>query len=278
METPPASSSGMKEEGDDSKNLVNGNERPESTSTNPDAHAPQGRCTRRPHTKPEAHGEITPARNMLRGTPHFEYSALESARHIRLLKVTKGYPHTTQCAGSLVHVSLEDAPAYQTVSYAWGNNKKPLSIFLAGDAELHITEGIFAALPYLISRCTTGYLWIDQICINQYDLAERGHQVAFMADIYKTAESVLVWLAAHCEHAELLKFLVSHFGLDTNGYRMHFPAYDYEDHPGRKIHAWLKGQDAPDDAARRKTVVHEMLAAIYGFPWVGNPSLLPCNQ
>ncbi|OAQ66840.1 heterokaryon incompatibility protein (HET) domain-containing protein [Pochonia chlamydosporia 170] len=38
------------------------------------------------------------------------------------------------------------------------------------------------------------YLWIDQICINQADIQERGHQVSLMAEIYSKADSVYVWL------------------------------------------------------------------------------------
>ena len=38
------------------------------------------------------------------------------------------------------------------------------------------------------------YIWVDAICINQKDLAERRSQVLLMGEIYKRAESVIVWL------------------------------------------------------------------------------------
>lgn len=38
------------------------------------------------------------------------------------------------------------------------------------------------------------YYWIDAICINQQDDAERGHQVNFMGDIYCRADCVIAWL------------------------------------------------------------------------------------
>lgn len=38
------------------------------------------------------------------------------------------------------------------------------------------------------------WCWIDQICINQDDIAERGAQVAIMDQIYKNAAFTLVWL------------------------------------------------------------------------------------
>ncbi|KAK1757050.1 heterokaryon incompatibility protein-domain-containing protein [Echria macrotheca] len=38
------------------------------------------------------------------------------------------------------------------------------------------------------------YLWVDAICINQASLPEKGEQVAMMADIYRSAEHVAIWL------------------------------------------------------------------------------------
>lgn len=37
-------------------------------------------------------------------------------------------------------------------------------------------------------------LWIDSICINQNDIPERNAQVALMARIYSSAQSVVIWL------------------------------------------------------------------------------------
>ncbi|OCK79904.1 HET-domain-containing protein [Lepidopterella palustris CBS 459.81] len=36
--------------------------------------------------------------------------------------------------------------------------------------------------------------WIDQICINQNDLQERGHQVALMFRIYSGASQVITYI------------------------------------------------------------------------------------
>lgn len=37
-------------------------------------------------------------------------------------------------------------------------------------------------------------IWIDAICINQEDRAEKGHQVQSMAKIFAKANCVIVWL------------------------------------------------------------------------------------
>jgi hypothetical protein len=46
------------------------------------------------------------------------------------------------------------------------------------------------------------YLWVDALCIDQFNLPERSHQVNIMADIYKAAASVLIWLGVADEHTE----------------------------------------------------------------------------
>ncbi|KAF1988632.1 hypothetical protein K402DRAFT_328250, partial [Aulographum hederae CBS 113979] len=38
------------------------------------------------------------------------------------------------------------------------------------------------------------YLWIDQVCINQNSKKEKSHQVSRMAEIFKQAQRVIVWL------------------------------------------------------------------------------------
>ncbi|KAF2006554.1 hypothetical protein P154DRAFT_421812 [Amniculicola lignicola CBS 123094] len=49
-------------------------------------------------------------------------------------------------------------------------------------------------LPSKDSPCTPRYYWIDALCMNQEDLLERNAQVARMADIFQTAQDVIVWL------------------------------------------------------------------------------------
>lgn len=41
---------------------------------------------------------------------------------------------------------------------------------------------------------STGYLWVDQICINQDNTAERNYQVGIMGKIYQAGHQILVWL------------------------------------------------------------------------------------
>jgi hypothetical protein len=41
---------------------------------------------------------------------------------------------------------------------------------------------------------TLGYFWVDAICINQNDIAERSAQVSRMAEIYEKSTKIVAWL------------------------------------------------------------------------------------
>lgn len=56
----------------------------------------------------------------------------------------------------------------------------------------------FAKMPHLACE-GTGYLWIDQICINQDDVVERTEQVSIMRDIFACADAVTIWPSMETE-------------------------------------------------------------------------------
>ena len=45
-------------------------------------------------------------------------------------------------------------------------------------------------------------IWVDAICINQNDLAERKHQVELMASTYAKARSVILWLGVKADGSD----------------------------------------------------------------------------
>ncbi|KAF2422415.1 HET-domain-containing protein [Tothia fuscella] len=50
------------------------------------------------------------------------------------------------------------------------------------------------AIPFVSYHCTSGLLWIDQLCIDQRNIPERNQQVELMGAIYLACENCLVWL------------------------------------------------------------------------------------
>lgn len=125
------------------------------------------------------------------------YSTLDKdSNEIRLLSLNPGVAEEA-ISGSLQVGRLTPRPIfdpiYAALSYARGRSEKPKTIQLNG-YPFWVTENLYTALKYLRTPGTARVLWIDALCINQSDLDERLHQVQMMAEIYKRAETVLVWL------------------------------------------------------------------------------------
>jgi len=116
---------------------------------------------------------------------------------IRLLELLPGEGDALlNC--NLVHVFLEDKPAYEALSYCWGDTARLLPI-QCGTGRLNITENLQAALLSLRKENEVRIIWVDALCINQDDLLERSQQVQIMRNIYQAARKTLVWLGSDSE-------------------------------------------------------------------------------
>lgn len=139
----------------------------------------------------------------------FQHCPLADARtHFRLLKVlsvVEGRPIPVHC--ELTAFSIADAPPYHAISYTWGN-PAPLALILINGRQMHVRLNCEYALrqTHQINGDGIGdfLIWIDSICINQLDKAERGSQVSMMGDIFKTATKVLACVGAHEDDSEFL--------------------------------------------------------------------------
>lgn len=105
----------------------------------------------------------------------------------------------------IVALPMEHAPPYECVSYAWETKSRDLRIPLLDDTSVPITPSLLTAMPSLIHASKTGYLWVDQLCIDQDNEAERSQQVAKMGAIYENAERMLVWLGDECQQFAIVQ-------------------------------------------------------------------------
>jgi hypothetical protein len=169
---------------------------------------------------------------------------------IRLLQIEPASDASRGVRCNLNVISLSDRPDYFALSYTWGppyaghykHEKKEKGIHqpkgeqskgendsLRHEAHETTGEHIFCngkkisvtrSLYDFLVRCSKdpkqilhGPLWVDAICINQIDLQERNHQVNIMAEIYKAASCVVVWLGPEEDSTplafELIEALVS---------------------------------------------------------------------
>lgn len=99
-------------------------------------------------------------------------------------------------------ISLDDTPPFAALSYVWGDASDTTPIEVNG-LRVPVTKNLAAALHSVFScwqaifpsrELSSFRIWIDALCINQSDLAERSHQVKLMPRLYSTAEVVLAWL------------------------------------------------------------------------------------
>jgi Heterokaryon incompatibility protein (HET) len=97
---------------------------------------------------------------------------------------------------------LPVVPTYEALSYTWGDHSVTALIQVNG-IELQITLNLFRALQRLRKGRKKRVLWVDALCIDQSNLAERSEQVPRMRSIYQRAERVVVWLGDATEDSDL---------------------------------------------------------------------------
>jgi hypothetical protein len=150
----------------------------------------------------------------------YEKLPLPARKSTRLLTIVPGScKDTIEC--TLEVVDLDEKPDYVALSYMWNppdlRDSPPVRIICNG-VSIEVTPNLGAAVKRFRRPRVTGMsfevrqllssrkhrssnalkpgrrIWIDALCINQEDLAERSSQVSFMGYLYSAAENVIVWL------------------------------------------------------------------------------------
>lgn len=128
-------------------------------------------------------------------TDPYQYEYLEPGS-IRVLKLMSVSPDIRL---SFDVVSLDSTPHYNALSYRWVKSS-PQTILLDGKP-FQISSSLALCIEHLDAFVGTR-IWIDAVCINQADLAEKSHQVQSMSRIYRQASSVLIWLGPSAEDSD----------------------------------------------------------------------------
>ncbi|MCJ1247370.1 hypothetical protein MMC30_004584 [Trapelia coarctata] len=131
----------------------------------------------------------------------YEYGPLPAPQYIRLLRISCTSSQIIQASVKIIN--LDDSAQYKCLSYTWDGGKfdnvgekwstPNITVLLDGQPVL-IRQNLHDALDHLRLLDVYGPIWIDAICINQADIAERNSQVAQMSRIYENAQEVIVWL------------------------------------------------------------------------------------
>ena len=119
------------------------------------------------------------------------YRPLPGSHAFRLLILEPASHISHQVSIRLQVVERATAPAYDAISYVWGDPAHKVTIACDG-RPFEITFNLYWALVRRRSTSQPRVLWADAICINQSDLQERSNQVTFMGSLYSNASKVYI--------------------------------------------------------------------------------------
>ncbi|KAI1741583.1 heterokaryon incompatibility protein-domain-containing protein [Xylaria scruposa] len=115
-------------------------------------------------------------------------------------------------------------PKYDALSYTWGRGPRVEQIYVVSESQesteqskaqmltLDIRFNLANAMRYLRHAYQIRTLWIDAICINQVDMAERDRQIKRMGRIYGKSAAVIVWLGSASSSSSLALAKLNHLG------------------------------------------------------------------
>ncbi|KAF2995165.1 hypothetical protein E8E14_001903 [Neopestalotiopsis sp. 37M] len=113
-----------------------------------------------------------------------KYQSLDpSLRQIRLLTLLPASDIVEDTVSAILQtVSLNDEPAFEALSYVWGDGRDTVEINVDGKTA-NVTRNLGTALRRLRGS-TPRVLWVDALCINQSDIDEKNNQVPLMSELY----------------------------------------------------------------------------------------------
>ncbi|KAF1831038.1 hypothetical protein BDW02DRAFT_572447 [Decorospora gaudefroyi] len=136
---------------------------------------------------------------------------LQDAPAFKALSYTWGHSHTTIAKASTLGTVKQQLPSNLEVDSAAdldpeASGRARRHNLLCNGCLIKVTSNLRDALRVLTNTDnmaqmpkSSGYYWIDSLCVNQQNIQERNAQVARMADVFKKAENVVVWLGKEDE-------------------------------------------------------------------------------
>ncbi|OAA63670.1 Heterokaryon incompatibility [Niveomyces insectorum RCEF 264] len=146
---------------------------------------------------------------------HIDHVSSAACKDIRVLDLDPAKDYDAPLVGRLrvITLSENETEPFSALSYVWGadaNDPQHEIALYYGEtaagrsrlANLRITRNCSDALRRIRARHGMAKIlagahttiWVDAICINQQDPAEKPHQVLLMKDVYTWADKTFVWL------------------------------------------------------------------------------------
>nr|OQO32599.1 hypothetical protein B0A51_00163 [Rachicladosporium sp. CCFEE 5018] len=145
------------------------------------------------------------------GLSPYRYDELpNAATHIRLIEVLEAaVDGLIRCR--LTTWPIASAPKYTAISYTWGDPTTVSSIHVNDESAMIVRSNCAYVLCQAHWHDPSSSYWIDAICIDQTNDAEKSQQVQMMGAIYQRASQVLVCVGPHDGDSEfLVRFVRTH--------------------------------------------------------------------
>jgi hypothetical protein len=98
-----------------------------------------------------------------------------------------------QC--QLVATNMYAGVVFPALSYVWGMGEVTMEILMNGQM-MSISSHLHSFLVQIREEHKPVAIWVDAICINQIDDADKGAQISLMPKIYGAAYRTLIWLGS----------------------------------------------------------------------------------
>lgn len=187
-----------------------------------------------------------------------------SHQDIRLLRACADHDEP---AFEVSQSTIGEDPEYLAISYTWGDSKDICTIQLDGKV-LTVRKNTLYALRQATRQFPGSHIWIDAICINQSDIAEKSAQVNMMGLIYERASLVVACIGSADESSRYLDTWIKAITQDI-AHLLHTdrhvgkPSDVYKDDSRRLTKeqsnegmAWLKGRIGSDEELLFKLFEH----------------------
>ncbi|EME39983.1 hypothetical protein DOTSEDRAFT_93540, partial [Dothistroma septosporum NZE10] len=111
---------------------------------------------------------------------------------IRLVRVAPRRCHEA-IAVEIVDSVLGSVALFKALSYIWRADKPRHSVS-CGQPALEVGHSLWCALRHILDGSVEQHVWVDAICIDQYNNTERAQQVHSMRQTYQFADQTIIWL------------------------------------------------------------------------------------
>lgn len=123
------------------------------------------------------------------------------SREIRLIEVLPGHVNSPVFCKFHRHALISpDLIKFRALSYTWGN-PEPMSTIFVDNIAFKVRHNLLLFLQRyrLEGHESSGdqLIWIDALCIDQSNIAERNHQVALMREIYSLVNKIPLFLLGY---------------------------------------------------------------------------------